>query len=275
MSLFPLVFLICHGSRDPDYQQALADLLARVRQQLSPLTVEMAQLEGQPLTLAEQIQRQLAARLPQGVDWSPGKVVLLSLFMGGGSHVEEDLPAALEQVQAQWPQLKILLTPPIGQHPAFLDLLTARIVATQGLRDQAHLGESHAYGTLAGMERADAWIVLGHGSRLPGFAAQLQAGLQTLEQRLPGIPIHLAFAAQPPTLEAAVIRCLRLSQHRLRVLPFFLFPGSLLRSLQEQAQQLQREWPLLQIQVEPPLWQDPQVVQAIVETVQTACPSWK
>ncbi|MEN9222985.1 MAG: CbiX/SirB N-terminal domain-containing protein, partial [Thermostichus sp. BF3_bins_97] len=129
MSLFPLVFLVCHGSRDPEYQQALADLWVRVRQRLSPLTVELAQLEGQPLSLAEQIHQRLQARLPQGVGWSPGKVVLLSLFMGGGSHVEEDLPSALEQVQAQWPQLKLLLTPPIGQHPALIDLLAARIHA--------------------------------------------------------------------------------------------------------------------------------------------------
>lgn len=252
MSLFPLVFLVCHGSRDPDYQQALADLWARVRQRI-PFTVELAQLEGQPLSLAEQIHQRLQARLPRGVGWSPGKVVLLSLFMGEGSHVEEDLPAALEQVQAQWPQLKLLLTPPIGQHPAFIDLLAARIRTAS--------------------ERADAWIVLGHGSRLPGFAAQLQAGIQQLEQHLPGIPVYGAFAAQPPNLEAAVIHCLRRSQHHLRVLPFFLFPGGLLHTLQSQAQQLQREWPLLQIHVEPPLWQDPQVMEAIMDTLQTVCPA--
>jgi sirohydrochlorin ferrochelatase len=57
------------------------------------------------------------------------------------------------------------------------------------------------------------------------------------------------------------------------VLPFFLFPGGLLRALQEQAQRLQREWPLLQIQVEPPLWRDPQLMQAIVETLQAFSPA--
>ncbi|MEN9224393.1 MAG: sirohydrochlorin chelatase [Thermostichus sp. HHBFW_bins_43] len=257
MSLFPLVFLVCHGSRDPEYQQALADLWVRARQQLSPLTVELAQLEGQPLSLAEQIHQRLQARLPRGVGWSPGKVVLLSLFMGGGSHVEEDLPSALEQVQARWPQLKLLLTPPIGQHPALTNLLAARI--------HTHLRQAS--------ERADAWIVLGHGSRLPGFAAQLQLGIHQLEQRLPGIPVYGAFVTQPPNLETATIHCLRLSQHRLRVLPFFLFPGGLLRALQAQAQQLQREWPLLQIQVEPPLWQDPEMMEAIVDTLQRACPA--
>jgi sirohydrochlorin ferrochelatase len=259
MSSAPLVFLVCHGSRDPEYQQAAADLLARVRQRLAPQPVELAQLEGQPLSLAEQIHRHLTARLE-------GPVVLLSLFMGEGSHVEEDLPAAVKQVQARWPRLPIRLTPPIGQHPALLDLLVARILAPQP-SCSATLRQSG--------ERADAWIVLGHGSRLPGFAAQLQAGIQALEQRLPGIRLHVAFAAQPPTLEAAVIHCLRLGQYRLRVLPFFLFPGGLLRALQEQAQRLQREWPLLQITVEPPLWRDPQLVQAIQETLQTACLTWK
>lgn len=251
MSSAPLVFLVCHGSRDPEYQQAAADLLARVRQRLAPQPVELAQLEGQPLSLAEQIHRHLTARLE-------GPVVLLSLFMGGGSHVEEDLPAALEQVQARWPHLKLLLTPPIGQHPALLDLVAARVAAAQRLGELTH-----------------GWILFGHGSRLQGFAAQLQAGIQALEQRLPGIRLHVAFAAQPPTLEAAVIHCLRLGQYRLRVLPFFLFPGGLLRALQEQAQRLQREWPLLQITVEPPLWRDPQLVQAIQETLQTACLTWK
>jgi sirohydrochlorin cobaltochelatase len=262
MSSNPLVFLVCHGSRDPDYQQALADLLARVRQRLAPQPVELAQLEGQPLTLAEQIQRRLAAWL--GAGRSPDQVVLLSLFMGEGSHVEEDLPAAVKQVQARWPRLPIRLTPPIGQHPALMDLLVARILAPQP-SCSATLRQSG--------ERADAWIVLGHGSRLPGFAAQLQAGIQTVQRRLPEIPLHVAFAAQSPTLEAVVIHCLRLSQCRLRVLPFFLFPGGLLRALQEQAQRLQREWPLLQIQVEPPLWRDPQLMQAIVETLQAFSPA--
>jgi sirohydrochlorin cobaltochelatase len=152
MSPDPLVFLVY-----PDYQQALADLLARVQQQLAPQPVELAQLEGQPLTLAEQIQGRLAAWL--GAGRSPNQVVLLSLFMGEGSHVEEDLPAAVKQVQARWPRLPIRLTPPIGQHPALLDLLVARILAPQP-SCSATLRQSG--------ERADAWIVLGHGSRLPG-----------------------------------------------------------------------------------------------------------
>ncbi|MEN9202722.1 MAG: CbiX/SirB N-terminal domain-containing protein [Thermostichus sp. DG_1_6_bins_120] len=257
MSSSPLVFLVCHGSRDPEYQQAVVELLVRVRQQLSPLRVELVQLEGQPLSLAEQIHQRLHARLSRAGNGAVDKVVLLSLFMGQGSHVEEDLPAALAQVQAWWPQLPLVLTPPIGQHPAFLDLLTLRI--------HTHLR--------AAAERADAWIVLGHGSRLPGFAAQLQAGIQRLEQRLPGIPFHLAFAAQSPNLEAAVIHCLRLSQHRLQVLPFFLFPGGLLRSLQLQAQQLQQQWPLLQIEVEPPLCQDPQLLEVIADTLQKLSPA--
>jgi sirohydrochlorin cobaltochelatase len=250
MSSPPLVFLVCHGSRDPEYQQAAADLLARVRQQLAPQVVELVQLEGKSLGLAEQIHRYLAARLPR----CDNPVVLVSLFMGRGAHVEEDLPAVLEELRARWPCLKLLLTPPIGQHPALLDLVAARVAAAQQLGELIH-----------------AWILFGHGSRLPGFAAQLQAGIQTVQRRLPEIPLHVAFAAQSPTLEAVVIHCLRLSQCRLRVLPFFLFPGGLLRALQEQAQRLQREWPLLQIQVEPPLWRDPQLLQAIVETVRTAC----
>ncbi len=254
MSSAPLVFLVCHGSRDPEYQQAAADLLARVRQRLGSQPVELAQLEAQPLSLAEQIHGQLAAWL----DRVEGPVVLLSLFMGGGSHVEEDLPAAVKQVQARWPRLKLLLTPPLGQHPALIDLVATRVVTAQRLGNPAH-----------------GWILFGHGSRLPGFAVQLQAAIQALEQRLPGISIYPAFAAQSPTLEAAVIHCLRLGQYRLRVLPFFLFPGGLWRSLQEQALQLQQQWPLLQIQVEPPLGRDPQVVEAIVETVETVCPSWK
>jgi sirohydrochlorin cobaltochelatase len=49
MSSPPLVFLVCHGSRDPEYQQAAADLLARVRQQLAPQVVELVQLEGKSL----------------------------------------------------------------------------------------------------------------------------------------------------------------------------------------------------------------------------------
>lgn len=253
MPLFPLVFLVCHGSRDPEYQQALADLLARVRQRI-PLTVELAQLEGQPLSLADQIHGLLQARLPRQGEGLSGAVVLLSLLMGGGVHAEEDVPAALQQVQARWPHLKICQTAPLGSHPLLWDLLAARI--------QTHLQEA--------AERPDGWILLGHGSRLPGFAAQLEAGIQRLQQRLPGIPLHTAFVVQPPTLEAAVIHCLRLSQNRLRVLPFFLFPGGLLRSLQAQAQQLQGEWPLLQIQVDPPLWQDPLVIEAIADTVEQA-----
>ena len=250
MSSPPLVFLVCHGSRDPEYQQAAADLLARVRQQLAPQVVELVQLEGKTLGLAEQIHRYLAARLPR----CDNPVVLVSLFMGRGAHVEEDLPAVLEELRARWPCLKLLLTPPIGQHPALLDLVAARVAAAQQLGELIH-----------------AWILFGHGSRLPEFAAQLQAEIQALKQHLLGIPIHLAFAAQPPTLETTVVHCLRLSQYRLRVLPFFLFPGSLLRSLQDQVQRLRRQWPLLQLELEPPLWRDPQLLQAIVETVRTAC----
>lgn len=233
----PLIFLACHGSRDPRYGQAFLQLVRRCREALDPLPVTQGQLELVDLSLTQQ--------LIQAVQDQPQtrQVILVPLFLGGGVHVDQDLPEAIQGLTSALPHLNVLQTPPLGQNPGLIPLLQARIDA--GLNQTPPL---------------EATILLGHGSRAAGFAQILESIIQQLSSPA---PILTAYWAQEPQLPQRIRQLHAQGHRRLQVLPCFLFPGGILDQLQKLAAQCQEEYSPLEITLGPTLAPDPRLTQAI------------
>lgn len=121
----PAILLIAHGSRRPEANAELEQVAARLREQSHYELVQPAYLE-----LAEPNIEQGAARC---VASRASVVILLPYFLSPGRHVVDDLTAACDRLRQRYPAVSFVLAPPLGQHPAVVDILLqhARIAEQQ------------------------------------------------------------------------------------------------------------------------------------------------
>ena len=113
------ILLVSHGSHSPQTKQEITALVKVLRQSFSSSILEFAFLEIESPTIAE------------GIDicafQNATQIVVALNFLNAGRHVDEDIPAIVRAAQAKYPEIRISITKPIGQHPKisnlFVDLI--------------------------------------------------------------------------------------------------------------------------------------------------------
>ena len=101
------LLLFAHGARDPNWALPFEAVAARVRQQQPDVPVRLAFLEFMAPDIATAGTELAEAGCTQ--------VSVFPLFLGAGGHVRRDLPAALEQLRARWPNTNFILHPAVGE----------------------------------------------------------------------------------------------------------------------------------------------------------------
>ena len=111
------LLLVAHGSRRAESKQEIESVAAalRDRSQDSYSLVQCAFLElAQP-------------SIPQAIDdlVSTGAtdIVVLPYFLSAGRHVHEDIPQIIEQKRSQYQQVKIVMTPYLGESSEIIQVL--------------------------------------------------------------------------------------------------------------------------------------------------------
>ena len=118
------LLLFAHGARDPLWSAPFNGVAERVRKAEPALAVELAFLEFMPPTLREAGQRLVALQCT-AVDVVP-------LFLGAGGHVRKDLPALLEELAAEHPQVRWRLRTAIGEIDAVIDAMAGSVLRMVG-----------------------------------------------------------------------------------------------------------------------------------------------
>ncbi|MEO1134552.1 MAG: CbiX/SirB N-terminal domain-containing protein, partial [Cyanobacteria bacterium J06639_1] len=210
----PIVIAIWHGSRDPLAAAGFEQFVRACRSRLAPISVWGGQLECAESSLAEQLSQLVEVRMAtEHLAESPSAkrhAIALPVFMGAGVHVSEDIPAAIAAVCQQYPAFEIQTLPPLGRAPELADVLSDRCMAHPDV---------------------EAWIVWGHGSRLPAMAKGLVRTRQQLAARLPNRPVDLAFWSQSPNWQDAVEALVHQGYERVGIVPCFWFAGGLVERL--------------------------------------------
>lgn len=258
--------LVAHGSRDPRPQIALERLTYLVSQNLAGLapattstedfavfeqltpasrhgvsvlskpgvSVLSANLECQSLPLHRQIPQLIEPLMAQGVT----EVKILPLFLAAGVHVCEDLPAEIDQAQGiLGSRCQLIGLPYLGSLP----LLAPRL-------EQCF----QQYQTQSQAQR----ILLAHGSRRPG-------GNMAIANLAQSLNAQVAFWKTEPSLEQVLSPLT--STHQVVILPYFLFAGGITDLIQGKIQQLQRDYPALNIKLGEPLGPNPILASLIAE----------
>lgn len=113
------VLLIGHGSPRPEVKSAFCALADLVR-----ATGENGLVEVAFLSCCEP---DIASGIDRCVEQGAQRVVLCPYFLFAGSHVRNDLPAAMAVAGQRYPDLELLLAEPLGVHAKLGEVVCERV----------------------------------------------------------------------------------------------------------------------------------------------------
>ncbi|MBD2510004.1 sirohydrochlorin chelatase [Nostoc muscorum FACHB-395] len=231
--------LVSHGSRDPRPEVAMQQLAKLVCNKLpnnynpssSEHLVGIAALEMSPQPLHEQIQKFAKSAFGDAgvglhqLSQNENRLKIVPLFLLPGVHVMTDIPAevALAQ-QAIGQDIIIELQPHLGSHPN-LEKLLAKQISTI---------------------KAEAWILLAHGSRRPGSK-------ETVEAMAASLSAVAAYWAGPPSLESRVKELVAAGYSEIAILPYFLFTGGITDAIAASIEELKLQFSAVNFRLAQPL----------------------
>lgn len=113
------IVIVDHGSRRPESNRMLEELVRRFREATGSPIVEPAHMELAEPTVAQAFDR----CVEQGAE----RVVVCPYFLLPGRHWDEDIPELTRAAAARHPGVPYLVTAPIGLHPLMLQVVESRI----------------------------------------------------------------------------------------------------------------------------------------------------
>lgn len=126
------VLLVGHGSPRPEVKSAFCALADMVRAAGGNGLVEVAFLScGEPT---------IAGGIDRCVEQGARRIVLCPYFLFAGSHVRDDLPAAMAAAGQRYPELELLLAEPLGVHAKLAEVACERVA--EALGQSAGIAES-------------------------------------------------------------------------------------------------------------------------------------
>lgn len=116
------VLVISHGSRSSKTKEEIVQLIDQLKGRTDFTILEYAFLEIEKPSIPEGI----ALCVDQGAQ----EIVVLLNFLNSGRHVDEDIPAIVEQCRQKYPSVRIKISRPVGQHPGIINLFSDLIQST-------------------------------------------------------------------------------------------------------------------------------------------------
>ena len=117
--------IFAHGSADSRWRLPFEELTASLSERHGADKVRLAYMEFAHPSLAE-VAREAARD-------GKSRLRVLTLFLAAGGHMSEDIPLQVPAVQMSFPQVRIKLLQPIGEHPRVKELF--REIACNYARD--------------------------------------------------------------------------------------------------------------------------------------------
>jgi sirohydrochlorin cobaltochelatase len=106
------LILFAHGARSPAWAQPFERLRELAQARLPGQLVSLAFLELMTPLLPDEV----AALAARGVT----QLTIVPVFLGSGGHLQRDLPALVERLRVQHPQLSITVAGPVGEDAGVL-----------------------------------------------------------------------------------------------------------------------------------------------------------
>lgn len=111
----PALILFAHGARDARWAEPFQRLQQQAQTQRPDALVRLAFLEFMQPSLPELVTELVAQNCYQ--------ISLVPVFLAQGGHVLRDLPAMLEKLQQQYPQIQVTVASAIGEDPEVMQAI--------------------------------------------------------------------------------------------------------------------------------------------------------
>lgn len=115
------ILLFAHGARDPAWARPFEAVRDQLRTQEPATPIELAFLEF----MTPDILTAGHSLASQGCE----VITVVPLFLGAGGHVRKDLPALLQQLREQHPQVSWQLSPAVGETELLINALAQTALA--------------------------------------------------------------------------------------------------------------------------------------------------
>ena len=116
------MIVLGHGSRRREVGEAFTSMVGRIAGRIPEATVLPAFFSlGEP-TLADQV----AVLAAQGCT----RIVIMQYFLYNGVHIEQDIPAMVEKLRLEYPDLAFVVQPTLQDDPAMERLVADRLLAS-------------------------------------------------------------------------------------------------------------------------------------------------
>jgi sirohydrochlorin cobaltochelatase len=240
----PIVLLVGHGSRDPEGQRELLELVEAYRAARPQHDVTHACVELQPPALA-------TALSEVGARAGDAPVICVPLFLFAAGHVKNDLPLALAAARQRHPRVRFVAAEALGVSPQLLELAAAR----------AHIDSPTP-------PEKTALCVVGRGASDPDANADFYKIARLLGEGRGFAWVQPSFIGiAKPLFEDAVEMCARVRPEHILVAPYFLFAGRLLDRLATQVDAFRARYPWIRVTLAPHLGVDERLFRLIDERV--------
>ncbi len=248
------LLLVGHGTRDPAGVAEFLETAAEVATLVASRPVEPCFLE----LAAPRIDEGVARLIERGAR----RLTVVPLLLFAAGHARRDIPRAVAAALADYPEIAVRQTSPLGCHPGLVRLSVSRYEEAIAAAGPA-MSETSAASTLL--------LLVGRGSNDPRATAEMLrfAGLRAAATPV-GRTETCFFAMAEPRFADVLPRTAELDYSRIVVQPHLLFQGELLSQIGHQVASINaahrdRQW-LLSRHLGP----DPALSRVIAEMAATA-----
>jgi sirohydrochlorin cobaltochelatase len=204
-----LLLGVAHGSKDDASQEVVRALLQGAADLRPGLVTRAAYVDNASPSVRAAVQ----ALVDEGVD----DVVVLPLLLTPASHSKTDVAASVQEARRAHPGLRVRYGRPLGPSPVLVEALARRLAE-------------------AGATAQDPVLLVAGGALDPDANAQVAATARLLWEGRDWPSVDIAFASTArPSVPEALERLRLLGFSRVAVARYFLGPGYLPRSVEEQA----------------------------------------
>lgn len=225
--------LVVHGSRNLSYRQQLDELQDLIMEGLNQsclLTTAYLELDDRTLSV------KIVDFALECVKYGYKTLKILPLFLFSGTHVLEDIPREISIAQQNCP-ITLELMPILGKSPDLISLLESQ------------------YQQYQDFDR----VLFCHGTRL-------EQGYQESKIMAEKLRANIAYWAISPNLSTVIENMINAGSQNMVILPYFLFSGKIIDSIEQEINLLQTKTPTNLILLSP-LGSSIELAQVIIQQI--------
>lgn len=214
------VLYICHGSRVKEGQQAALSFIEKTMKTNSAPIQEACFLELASPSISQGIAR--------CIERGATEIVAVPFLLLKAGHAVADIPEELQRVMAGYPHIPLYYGEPIGVDERMVDVLIERLYETAGT-----------------LHSDTAVLIIGRGSSDPATKRDFAEIQKIFRKKTGHFNVHVGYlAACGPHYEDELHRIIRTNPGRVLVLPYLLFTGILLKTIERKITKLDSTLPI-------------------------------